>query len=104
VWDIKYVSFFSTALFENISLSDEYLVSCISQMSAHSDRAVQGMKCLRPFERLDLGSNPTQGMDVLPAVIVCLSCVGPTDCLRFRNLSETKRFTNVLCPKWEQQE
>jgi hypothetical protein len=28
----------------------------------------------------------------------------PTDCLRLRNWSETKRFTDALCSKWEQQE
>jgi hypothetical protein len=27
----------------------------------------------------------------------------PTDCLRLRNWSETKRLTDVLCSKWEQQ-
>jgi hypothetical protein len=27
----------------------------------------------------------------------------PTECLRLRNWSETKRFTDVLCSKWEQQ-
>jgi hypothetical protein len=27
----------------------------------------------------------------------------PTDSLKARNLSETKRFTDVLCSKWEQQ-
>jgi hypothetical protein len=28
----------------------------------------------------------------------------PTECLKLRNLSETKRFTDALCSKWEQQE
>jgi hypothetical protein len=27
----------------------------------------------------------------------------PTDCFRLRNWSETKRFTDALCSKWEQQ-
>jgi hypothetical protein len=28
----------------------------------------------------------------------------PTECLRLRNWSETKRFMDALCSKWEQQE
>jgi hypothetical protein len=28
----------------------------------------------------------------------------PTDCFRLRNRSETNRFTDALCSKWEQQE
>jgi hypothetical protein len=64
-----------------------------------------------------VGSNPTQGMDVcLVYSVFMLSCVGsglamgwspvqgvlPTG-LGLRNWSETKRFTDVLCSKWEQQ-
>jgi hypothetical protein len=30
--------------------------------------------------------------------------MSPTNCLRLRNLSERKRFTDALCSKWEQQE
>jgi hypothetical protein len=62
-----------------------------------------------------MGSNPTQGMDVC----LCLFCVflrwwpcdglilrprSPTDCLKLTHWSETKRFTDALCFKWEQQE
>jgi hypothetical protein len=49
--------------------------------------------------------------------VFVLSCVGyrpcvgliprsrsPTGCLRLRNWSETKCFTDALCSKWEQQE
>jgi hypothetical protein len=61
------------------------------------------------------GSNPTQGMDVC----LCLFCVCVGSGLStgwssvqwvvltvsgLRNWSETKRFTNALCSKWEQQE
>jgi hypothetical protein len=62
-------------------------------------------------------SNPTQGTDIfLRLFCVCIVlCVGnglATDwslvesyrlSVRLRNWSETKRFTDVLCSKWEQQ-
>jgi hypothetical protein len=42
------------------------------------------------------------GSDLCHGLIPCPR--SPTDCLRLRNWSETKRFTDVLCSKWEQQE
>jgi hypothetical protein len=61
-----------------------------------------------------VGSKPTRGMDVcLRLFCLCRQrfCVGliprprsPTDWLRLRNWSETKRFMDALCSKWEQQE
>jgi hypothetical protein len=73
------------------------------------------------FARSNTGivvSNPAQGMDVClrlfcVCVVLCRSrpCVGqipcsrsPTDCLRLRNWSEMKRFTDAICSKWAQQE
>jgi hypothetical protein len=65
-----------------------------------------------------VGSNSTQGMDVcMPLFCLCCSVCryrpyeglilrprSPTDLLRLRNWSETKRFTVALRSKWEQQE
>jgi hypothetical protein len=66
-----------------------------------------------------VGSNPTQGMDVCVRLfcLYAVLCAGrgparglslvqaflPT-VLGLRNWSETKRFTDVLCSKWKQQE
>jgi hypothetical protein len=60
-------------------------------------------------------SSPSQGMDVcLPLLCVCVGSGLATGwsrvqgllltVLRLRNWSETKRFTDALCSKWEQQE
>jgi hypothetical protein len=62
-----------------------------------------------------VGSNPTQGMDVslylfcVYVYVADLRRADPpskesTDCLRFRNCSETKRFTDALCSSGEQQD
>jgi hypothetical protein len=48
-----------------------------------------------------VGSNPIQGMDVCISLLcVCPRC--PADCLKLGNWSETKRFMDALCSKWEQ--
>jgi hypothetical protein len=59
-------------------------------------------------------SNPNQGMDVcIYSVFVCrqrpcdrliIRLKSPTNCLKLRNWSEMKRFTDALCCKWEQRE
>jgi hypothetical protein len=59
-----------------------------------------------------IGSNPIQVMDVCVYSVLELGSGlerahppprSPTDCLRLGNWSETKRFTDALCSKWEQQ-
>jgi hypothetical protein len=73
-----------------------------------------GSKAWNVFARSNtgvVGSNPTQGMRDCVLFCVCVYVVAllprprtPTDCLKLRNWSETKRFTDALCSKWEQHE
>jgi hypothetical protein len=71
-----------------------------------SDRAVLGMKYLLSLEHWDHGFESHLGHGCLCSVMPFDGLIShprsPTDCLRLRNWSETKRFKDALCSKWEQ--
>jgi hypothetical protein len=91
-----------------------YFILSMAYVADHSGRADKGMNCLPPLERWDRGFESHSRQVCLPAFILCVGerpCEGlipgtrsRTDSLRLRNWSETKRFTDALCSKWEQQE
>jgi hypothetical protein len=72
------------------------------------------MKCLRSLEHGFVGSNSTQAMCVCVYSMFVFCCSLATGwspvqgvlltVLGLRNWSKTKRFTDALCSKWEQQE
>jgi hypothetical protein len=83
-----------------------------------SGRAVWSMKCLRQFKHWDCVFESQSRHGCLRLFCVCVVLrVGSglakgliphprsqTSCLRLRNWSERKRFTDALCSRWEQQE
>jgi hypothetical protein len=108
-------------------VSEDVHTSLDGQIKLSVDRILYGRsqwprsKAWNVFARSNaeiVGSNPTQGMDVClrlfrVCVVLCRQrpCVGliprprsPTDCLRLMNWNESKRFTDALRSKWEQQE